>query len=240
MLASRGVGEYQASEAHQWIAGRGYRPSDGQRGVLWSGGSGNTDRTFIDTVAGTFPLAEISRLAAERYPVISHRAGTDWGNAAAITRWGNLWTFAPGRTGMSATDFFLIAVSMGTPNALNWVRSNASKCKAAVLITPAVDVEDIRANDRGSHQANIHAAYTDNATWQAARPTHNPTEYAAADLQTIPFLIFKSADDPTCTEATVDAFAAKVTSTVVSLGAIGHSSVGVNPQTIVDFFAAHA
>lgn len=231
MFASRGVGEFQASQAHQFLASRFYKSGD--VGVVWCPGVGNSERTFYETLFG------VAAPIAEQYPTCSFGASGTWGNDASIARTEAMRSWLPGRFGTAGSGLYLVGISHGAAIALNWARQHLSLVKAVALMIPAVDVEDIRANNRGNnYQASIETAYTDNATWQAARPTHNPLDYAA-ELTALPIKAWYSDDDPICLASRVAAFAAASGCETQSIGAHGHDASNVDGQQVADFFAAH-
>lgn len=231
MFASRGVADFQAAQPHQFLSSRFYKFT-ADTGVIWCPGVTNTERTFID------PLFAVSGPVAERYPICSFSAANTWGNDTSIARVEAMRNWLNGRFGVSSSGFYLVGISHGAPIALNWARQHLSLVKAVALMIPAVDVEDIRANDRGSYQASIETAYTNNTAWQAARSTHNPTDYPS-DLSGVPMKAWYASDDPICTAAAVDAFATATGCEKQSLGAVGHDAASVDPLQVLDFFAEH-
>lgn len=181
-------------------------------------------------------------LARRGYPVISGDCGdtptgwgrTDgpgvWGKDASMTLLDSYKTYLQGTLGAKTGKIGILYGSHGCALAYNWARANptAVYCIAGAIGT--CDVEDIRANNRNSFQASIEAAYTNNATWQAARATHNPVEYVSS--LSIPQLDYYSTDDAVAdngSHADHDAFktAAGANMTQRSLGAIGHNTGGL-------------
>lgn len=127
----------------------------------------------------------------------------------------------------------LIARSGGTPTVLNWARIPANKPKvAAILIAiPATDLEWMRTNT-AAYGTEMESVYGSAAAFQAARPTHNPIEYAATDLAGIPIRVCYMSDDASIDDGVATktlAFAAAVGATVangrlVNMGTGGHST----------------
>jgi pimeloyl-ACP methyl ester carboxylesterase len=178
-------------------------------------------------------------LAEARIPVFAgdHAGTATWGNDASITAVNDGVTWAGANLGLT-TPLALLTISMGTMEALNWARQHLASVACAALIIPCVDAEDVRVNNRGGYASSITTAYTDLPGWTAARPTHNPVEYAAA-LASIPIRIWYATDDPICVPATITAFAAAHgNTTLTSLGAVGHIPVP-DPSQVVDFISSH-
>lgn len=205
---------------------------------LFFWGRGNRAATLLDE---RFWNGGHDALARRGVPVASgdYSSPAHWGNDAAIASMPavlNALAAVAGPAGVGRVR--LIAVSIGAALALNWARQNPTRVAAIALLTPAVDVEDIRANNRAASAAEIEAAYGGAAAWQTARPTHNPVEYAAA-LTDIPIAVWRSGDDPTCVPARVDAFAAAAGADVHDLGNVGHSAGTLNGDDVADFLLAH-
>lgn len=200
---------------------------------LYFWGRGNT--------AATLPTAYwngIARDVAEAgFPVLSSdfASSTHWGRDTAISAV-DATLAAYGR---ADEPVVLLGISMGAQLALNWARQHPERVQAIALVTPAVDVEDIRANNRNGYAAEIAAAYTDNTGWQAARATHNPADYAA-ELTGVPIRAWYSTDDAVISAGTVTSFASAAGGDTVSLGAVGHTAGSLDGQDVADFLLAHA
>lgn len=232
MFASRGVGAFQAAQAHQLLGPR--LSMAGRRAVIWCPGVGNTERTFVD------PLRAVSEPIAKQHPICSFAAAGTWGNDVSIARVEALRSWLAGAYGVDDASFFLVVVSHGAAIALNWARQHPELVEAVALVIPAVDVEDIRANNRGNnYQASIEAAYGDNATWQAQRATHNPMDYAG-ELTGLPIKAWYADDDPICLASRVDAFAAASGAERRSIGAVGHDAATVDGDEVLAFLDGHA
>lgn len=192
-------------------------------------------------IVGSGPAYELARRG---YPVICGDLGDVptafakgdgpgiWGNAQAVTKMGTLKTFLQGTLGAKAGKIGLIYGSHGCAAAYSYAAANPNNVSCIAGVIGTCDVEDIRANNRGSgsgFQASIETAYTNNAGWQAARSTHNPVEIAAS--LAIPQLDYYSTDDPWCVPSTHAALATAAGSNMTqrSLGAVGHTVVGLGP-----------
>lgn len=185
--------------------------------------------------------SQLFEIAAGRYTVFSPDAGggVTFGNDTALNAIAAAQTHAKASHGAKTGKIALHGTSMGAANALGYTRANPSNVACVVGTIPAIDIEDIRANNRGGYQATIHTAYGSNALWQAARPTHNPVEFAS-EISAIPVLLFCSSNDPICIRARADAFAtAHGNTTIVDLGAVSHDAQTVNPVTVREFVEQH-
>ncbi len=123
---------------------------------------------------------------------------------------------------------------MGAAAALNWTKANPTLVQALALVIPAVDLQDIHANNRNGYAASIATAWGGGAPADANNPADN-----AASFTSFPILIAYSTSDPICTQASVEAFGTAVGAEMVNLGAVGHASTGLSAQTIIDFFNAN-
>jgi hypothetical protein len=231
------VGSVVASEYVYVLKNRNYRADGTVPGFVYCAGKS----AGAWNVTGFGPAFE---LAHRGYPVIcgdigdtpTRLGGTDgpgvWGKDATLTKVGTYKTFLQGALGAKAGKIGVLYGSHGCAAAYGFAAANPTLVYCVAGAIGTCDVEDIRANNRGTgggYQASIESAYTDNAGWQAARPTHNPVEVAAS--LSIPQLDYYSTDDPICVAATHAALLAAAGSnlTQVSLGAVGHATTGLGP-----------
>lgn len=234
---SHGVGVYRATERHICRSNRFHRRDGTTVGVLALHGSGN-DATFVDT----FPPAV--ELARRGFTVLGVDAGglTTWGNDTALAAVNDARTFLQGTLAAKAGKIVLLGGSMGSVLALNWLRANPTAVYCASLGLPIADVEDVRANNRGGAQAAIETAYTNNAGWQTARPTHNPAEYTADLIAAdVPIRFDYSTDDtiglPALTLDLADTLGDLAT--VDDYGAAGHTYTGLDATTAANWVEAN-
>lgn len=226
---SYGVGQYRASEGHSFIGNRLYKPDGTKRAVLNCVEHGQTALHQITTGWDHHILA---RLADAGYPVLSgDLGGNAWGNATGQTALGQLRTYAGSPFGAKIDKVFIVATSMGAALACNWAKANPTLVQAIALFIPAVDMQDIHANNRGGLASSIATA------WGGAAPpdASNPADYAA-DLSSIPIKVWGSSSDTTCTPAVVAAFVAASGAEFSDLGAVGHSPVTVSADSVLSFF----
>lgn len=211
-----------------------------KRAVLYAHQNGSNARTVLGGVQPYFDVIP----NALHTPLVSCDDGgvSTWGNDAALTSRTNLFNWVPTASlGVTTDKVVLFGGSMGTIVNWNWARANLSKVAAIVSVIGIPDVEAARAGNRNSvAQGLVETAYTNNAGWQAARPTHNPIQFAAS-LAGIPMLDFYSEDDPFSTPAEHQAFAAAVGSscTTVSMGAVQHTFFGLDIERMRDFIAQY-
>lgn len=226
-VTSYGVGQYRAGEAHALFRPRMYAPGS-KAGVIHCHGY-SADYTGLTSQYLYQYSDEPTALAKLGFPSIAADLGLtpgNFGNAVADAAMDNALTYLRG-AGLAhpAKKIGLVGGSMGCTTALNWTRTHKASVAAVALLIPAVDVEDLRANNRGPGlQAPIEAAYGGNAGWQAARPQRNPIEFAA-EIQDIPIHIWYSSDDTVILPDRIMAFAAAHGNTeVTSMGPVGHTA----------------
>lgn len=235
MLTSYAVSRYAASEADCLITPR--VPWAGTRGVIYCHGA---NRTATDgTMSG---YADIPRAVGADFPVSYADLGGlyTFGNATSQARLGDAKTYIQAAGAMSG-KVILMGGSMGAALACNYARANPTLVQALALFIPSVDMEDIRANNRASLQANIETAYTNNAGWQAVRSTHNPVEYAHVFRHLgIPLKVWYSTSDPTCIPARTSAFIDAAQCESHSLGPVGHDVTGIDLDDVRNWVRSHA
>lgn len=222
-----------ASEFGMVLTNARYQPNGTRMGFIYCAGKSVGAWGII----GMGPAFELARRG---YPVLCGDLGDTptavgksdapgvWGNAAAVTKLSTHKTFLQGTWGAKAGKIGLLYGSHGCAAAYAWAAANPTLVQMIAGVIGTCDIEDIRANNRNSFQASIETAYTDNATWQTLRATHNPVEVAAS-LAAVPQLDYYSTDDPICVASTHAALLAAAGSnmTQVSLGAVGHALTGL-------------
>lgn len=180
-------------------------------------------------------------LAMRGFIVMGIDAGgtNTFGNDASLTSLSTAKTWLQS-TGMAASGgIVVLGGSMGSIVALNWARANPSSVLCVEVALPIADVEAVRAADRGGFQSEIETAYTNNAGWQTARPTHNPIEYAA-DISGIPIRLDVSSDDSVGSASEAQDFADEHgNTTLVVFGAAGHSYTGFTGIDPADWIEAN-
>lgn len=228
--------------------------------IVAPGRSGGPQHTYADTAGGPVieALVDAGLVSVAAALKNNNPNATEWGNSSHIARIATARAWAEqawvgGQNYPECTDekVVLVGWSAGALACLNYARTVPSEVAAIIIWNAAVDLEDMRANNRGSYATEIEARWTDNATWQAARPTNNPVEYAAADLAGIPILQQYASDDATVDDGSATnalAFAAEIGATtngatvggawrkLVNLGAVGHSGAPDSDE-IADFLA---
>ena len=200
-----------------------------------SGGRGIIGIPGVDGTDWPIDTATDPTVVAEGWPKMQIASGQLWGNATHQTRITDARTALIASPGAINGKVYLSAGSMGAAAALNWAKANPTLVQAISLAIPAIDLQDIHANNRGSYAAQIAAAWGGGAPADANNPADN-----AASFTSIPIKIWYSTDDPVCTAATVTAFASAAGATAVSLGAQGHSAAGIPTADVIDFYADNA
>lgn len=175
-------------------------------------------------------------LANAGYPVLSIQGGVglyEWGSAdaEASVEAGRVYLEAQGApTG----GVFLLGISMGNLGLLNWARANPTLVKAQAGAIPAVDLQQhYTADTPSSAQSQISTAHG-GAPSTANNPAANP------DDVTWPIRFYTASDDPSCPPTWTANYASAIGSNaeIVNLGAVGHSPLTVDAQSVVNFFDA--
>lgn len=221
-----------AGDTFAALASRFYKPDASQPGILYAHGHGDATGIELLNPGYTYDLAAKGAIFSGGY------AGYAWGNDASLAFMDSGKTYLQGELGAKAGGVYLIGGSGGAITVCNWARAHLSSVKAIALNIGPPNIEIMRSTNRGGYQAEIEAAYGGNAAWQAARPTHNPVEFASVFNGVIPIKMWYSTDDPTVLPAEVQAFATAAGAELVSMGAIGHS-VNTSAQVVLDFFDEH-
>jgi pimeloyl-ACP methyl ester carboxylesterase len=232
LVVEGGDGVYAAGERFYLLSSR-LTPRDGTaKGVLFAHGSGGTFHTALGIPA-------IPEVARSGFVVLSGDlgGGVTYANNATMTRMDEAVAYLRSGNRASTGKLSLIGSSMGAANVLGWARTHISEVERIALLIPVVDVEDVRANNRGAEQAGIEAAWGGNAAWQAARPTRNPIEYAAA-LAGIPIKCWYATDDSIVMPSRVQAFADASGAKLSSMGAVGHSAAAVPFGEVAEFLVS--
>lgn len=236
--ADVGLGGYAASENHAALVPRGHRADQSKRVVLSCHGSGGTAQTWAWTDVNSYPINQW--LARVGFPVLSCDFGgtNTWGNDTSRTRVGDAFTFAQSKLGVKTDKVLLFGASMGTLTALNYARANPTKVAAIALALPITDLVD--AHDNRGFTAVTETAYGGTAAYNAAKAAHNPATNTA-DLAGIPIKLWYTTDDPYAWPATVAAFDSALGSAdAVSIGTGGHSTAGLDPSAVADFFRLYS
>jgi pimeloyl-ACP methyl ester carboxylesterase len=234
VVRSHGVGVYRATERHILRTSDKGRRDASRIGVIALHGV-TASATFVDL----YPVA--NELASRSYLVVGVDAGgtTTWGNDASLAAVSDArtWLLA---NGAAAGQVVLLGASMGSVVGLNWLRANPTLVACAQFALPIPDVEAVRAANRGGLQAGIETAYTNNAGWQAARPTHNPVEYQASLVGGAPVRLDYSTDDTIGLPAEATDFAADVDVVeAYSMGAVGHTYTSIDKVAVADWVEAN-
>lgn len=158
----------------------------------------------------------------------SSAAGTGgpgtWGNDQTQTDLTAVYNFTQTSLG-AASKILLMGGSQGAAPSLRWAAANPAKVAAVVLAIGAVDVEDIRANNRNSYQASIEAAFGLGA---GVPIPSGKTGVGVASSLTVPVLDYYSDTDPIAVPATHTALAAaNALIDSRNFGSVGHTLTGM-------------
>ena len=100
-----------------------------------------------------------------------------WGNDTQHTRFGTAITWAGTNLGTRTDKAFVCGESMGTL-ITNWIWRNPSLFCGAYLLDPIMALEAFRVRNSATFTSSIYAAYTNQAGYEAALPTHDPSAAA--------------------------------------------------------------
>jgi pimeloyl-ACP methyl ester carboxylesterase len=234
MFSSYALGRYFAAEGDVVLHPRDYGRDGTRRGVVFAHGSGQSG--LSSAVAGWH--RDQARALGARFPTVAADLGgaNTFGNDTFISRVSTAKTYLEG-IGAKADGIILVGASMGT-TICNWARQHLADVKAMLLLIGPPDFEDARATNRQSLQAPIEAAYTNNAGWQAARPTHNPIEFAD-ELASLPLLCVRQTEDTVVFPEEVEDFATAAGAELISVP--GDHGVGPMPtEEYMDWLKEYA
>lgn len=161
-----------------------------------------------------------------------------WGNATSRSRQSDAVTYGRGTLGGSADPVVALGISHGAPCGLLW-HANSGPAACAVLIAPAVDLEDIRTNDTMSLRAAIDAAH--GVTYPAALPNGvNPAQNTSL-YEDLPQQIWYSTTDAVSNGVTT--YGTAVGAEMHATGSQAHGDAiiaAVDVAAVVAFIEAHA
>jgi hypothetical protein len=161
-----------------------------------------------------------------------------WGNATAMASLTTLYNYT--QTKLHADPKVILnGGSQGGALATRWAAANPAKVSCVALGIGAVNIEDIRANNRNGYQASVQTAH---GLAAGAPVPAGVTGVSVAPSLTVPVLDYYSDDDPICVKATHDAFAAANPAMIDSrsFGAVAHTLNGYPWQTVTDWCLAHS
>lgn len=252
LRSTRGVGQYAVGEAHRGVYGRMSKATD--KGIVWLTGS----HSLADAIVLPDVLRVVEPLADARFRMLCGDIGQTttqgtFGNDTARTRAGQLRTHLQTTMGAASGEVHLWGGSGGGTAAIAYARQNPGNVASIYLVAPLVALAAFYASlpVLGITQAEVNKAYNNGVddggtAFNLALPTHDPSASGnQAALAGIPIRIAYSTDDPAIPPSTIAAYAALVNAaggsvTTVSQGAVGHSSLGVDPQDVVEFFLANS
>lgn len=235
---STGDGRYHTGETDTTIVGDTYS-GDGPLIVVCHG-AGNTSVTYADTPGNRRDLEFLAdRGCVVVIPDFTGANGT-WGNDAALTRIGEIRTYAAATWGADLNRMGFIADSAGTMDALNYHWRNPSHIKCTAARIPVVAADAL--HDRNVLLGNlINSAYTNEAGWDAAKANRDPSASAPAALIEAfadDVRIWYSTDDTIVLPADVTTFTNLTGVRAIPLGAIGHDQAVLSAAVHADAQAA--
>lgn len=230
-FSSYGVGQYQASEAHQFWAPRMYKPDGTKRCVIFCHGAG-----------GSYAVGPHEKLfAAKGIPIMSTDLGgaDTWGNDTSLSRITTAWTYAKSTFGAKTDRYGLWAGSMGTLTALLQILADSAHICVMGGALPIVDPEQVRAANAGGYQAAIQTALTggvDTTVADAKRPNQNNSSFVSAG---VPVKLWISSSDTVGDSTLANSFVSAIGAQSASLGAVGHSYLTMDNDSAATWLASH-
>jgi len=207
------------------------------RGVVYchSSGGGAAQLQTADSRAEHDLLAAI---ADSGFPIIAPDLGGPshtWGNDLAVQRIGQARAYLQGRWGAAPGPVFLLGVSMGALDMLNYARHQRTSVAGLVAILPVTDLDQLRALGADDLQTNIDRA------WGVAYPdplppAANPARHTE-ELRGVPYLAFYASDDPLLPGPSVSGFAAAVGGRAIDLGHFGHTQALIGEVPVPEVVA---
>lgn len=176
-----------------------FNPREDMGGVMFVHGAGSGATYCMDAYGRQGILTQ--RIISEGYSGISGDNGgpQTWGNPTSVRRIESNLSELFGMGNVEAGKYALVSGSMGGLNSFNYAAQAAVKPSAIVTVIPVINLEDIRANNRGGYGSLINAAYSGGYNESTMGQFFNPYTMRNADkLKGIPTLIFYGASDTLC------------------------------------------
>jgi alpha-beta hydrolase superfamily lysophospholipase len=233
---SAGLGDYQANKPFSYYMRRKERPTKRRQGILYVPGlTGDALSWEADSIIE----ATWKACAEYRYRLFTINEEIQWGNSAMMTKLDNAYAWCRANLGFR-TRVHLFGTSGGGPAILNWARANPTLVASIVGIVPAIDIQDIDDNNLTAVLGLPAATYGPHVAYGGARPpdANNPADNTSG-FSGIPMLIHYGISDPICRPGPATTFINATGCESVALPG-GHSSVGVSPTTILNFFTRYA
>lgn len=238
LRSSTGSGRYVANE---WDVTLGTNQAwiGGGLPLIWAHNASYTALTAYSDA----DQRNVLQALAQTFTVCAADLGGDQcGSDTGITRVGQVKTHLGTAPWSCTAKPVIVGFSAGALNGLAYIRANPTLVAGFVGVLPALDLNDLHANNRGGFStAIVNAAYGGSYDDATHGPTHSPVQFAASLPADLPITLLTSSDDPVCVPATADAFVAARPQTVrTSLGALGHAPESLAGQAAVIAAAAVA
>lgn len=187
------------------------------------GAGGNASEAVGDGVPSVRTL--LYEVASAGYTISVPTTTLLWGNTTCINRMTDSIAWNRTSLGSSNDPVVLIGASHGAVSSLSWISENPGTVACAILIIPAVDMEDIRTTNALGMRTSIDAAW--GVSYPAplppgANPAQNTNDYLSTPIQ-----IWYADDDTICTTALTTAFGATISAEMHSVGNLGHTDAAI-------------
>lgn len=180
-------------------------------------------------------------VAASGYTITSPSMPQTWGNPTSISRINDVISWNRTGLGSNSDPVVLIGASHGGACALRYISENPGDVACAVIIIPAVDMEEIRTTDALGLRDDIDAAW--GVTYPAALPAGVNPAQNTADYLGVPLQIWYADNDAVCSASSITTFGAATGAEMHSVGNLGHSNAAiaaVDTSQVVAFIAANS
>ncbi|NIJ87004.1 hypothetical protein FHY35_004054 [Xanthomonas arboricola] len=199
-------------------------------GLAWTG------------LRGRWPIMQA---VSRRSTIISSDLGGNatWGNSTVVDAIGQARNVLLAQPGVAQHPVGLLCQSMGAGGGVAWAAANRSLVSRIVLLIPALNTDDIRANS--GYAADINAAYGGTYSEERDGPTHNPLTIAkAGKLAGLPIQLWYGDSDTLCKPEFALQFAAAVGSTCELRKMYGghaeETVYNIDPEAVAAFLAGGA
>lgn len=240
-----GVGQVTVGQGNLLLLPKRWAGDGTVPGVIYCHGATQTETQLIDRTNYPNLSALLFAVADAGYPVLACGFGGDaFGNDTSLTQTGTAKTYLQGaNVGAKAGPVVMVAASMGGAQAMNYAKANPSSVSCLVLMEPASDLEDIRANNRAGQAAALNTAYGgtyNNATDGLA---HNPAVYVGS-MTGVRRQVWYATDDTSVIPSTVLTAHPRSDSAVelhtISGNHTDTAFASISATAIRDFITAHA
>lgn len=217
-----GSGRYVASELDVTVATpQGWCKDGTVPGIVYChGATADAIYTHRDTTLRSL----LHGLGVHGVTIAPDLGGDTFANDTGITRVGEAITYLRSAWNINPGPVHLIGLSMGAAVALAYTLAHPDDVASVSLMIPGLDLEDVRANNRGGYAASLNAAYGGTYDDATHGPTHSPVRFADDLPADLPIAMWTSSNDTAAVPFTATEFVTlRPQTTRTSMGAVGHT-----------------